>query len=304
MSWVPCSEPDMTTDNCDLVDMVIVPRTGDIGNFEVHRALPFKDKRMVGPFIFWDQVGPGEFLSGQGIDVRPHPHIGLSTVTYLFNGSLDHKDSLGNDRRILPGDVNLMTAGSGIVHSERTGQDVRENPSHLFGIQSWLAQPLTHENGAPAFEHFDGSKLPSFDDKGVQGRVILGDFSGVKSPIQTQWNTIYVDIHLEEGARISIPKDIEERALYVLKGQIEIASLTYDPEQMLVLHPNDNVIVKAKTAVHMMLLGGATMDSKRYIYWNFVASSKDRLEQAKQDWREGRFEKAPGDEKEFIPLPD
>jgi len=284
--------------------MVIIPRTGDIGNFEVRRALPFRNKRMVGPFIFWDQMGPGEFLTAQGVDVRPHPHIGLSTVTYLFDGSLDHKDSLGNNMRIVPGDVNLMTAGSGIVHSERTGLDIRKNPSRLYGIQSWIAQPKNHEDGKPDFSHTSERDLPVFNDKGIKGRVILGEFQGVASPTRTQWDTLYVDLHMESGSRMEIPKSTEERAVYVLEGCIEISGTEYDPQQMMVLRPGDNITVKALTPVRMMVLGGATMDGPRYIFWNFVSSSKDRLEQAKEDWRAGRFAKVLGDDKEFIPLPE
>lgn len=304
MSYIPGAEPEMDLNCPDNVEMVIIPRTGDIGNFEVRRALPFKEKRMVGPFIFWDQMGPGEFLTGQGVDVRPHPHIGLSTVTYLFNGTMDHKDSLGNDMRIVPGDVNLMTAGSGIVHSERTGQDIRENPSSLYGIQSWIAQPKEFEDGTPDFDHTTENDLPNFDADGTKGRVILGEFSGVASPVKTQWETLYVDLHLESGSSTQIPKTTEERAIYVLQGEIEIGGVNYEPQKMMVLRPGDDVIVKANSNVRMMLLGGATMDGPRHIFWNFVSSSKERLEQAKEDWREGRFEKVPTDSKEFIPLPE
>ena len=303
MSWLPGANTDSKEDGSDSVEMVIVPRTNDIGNFEVKRALPFRNKRMVGPFIFWDQMGPGEFLTGQGIDVRPHPHIGLSTVTYLFDGSMDHKDSLGNDIRIKPGDLNLMTAGSGIVHSERTGSDVREGPSNLYGIQSWVAQPEKDEAGSPAFEHVSKESLPVFDEQGVEGRVILGEFQGLQSPVKTQWDTLYVDVALDENAVLKIPKMTEERALYVLNGAIEIGGVQYKAQQMMVLNPGDDIVVKALEPLRLMILGGATMDSKRYIWWNFVASSKERLEQAKQDWRESRFAKVPGDESEFIPLP-
>lgn len=284
--------------------MMIVPRTGDIGNFEVHRALPFRDKRMVGPFIFWDQMGPGEFLTGQGVDVRPHPHIGLSTVTYLFEGTMDHKDSLGNDMRIMPEELNLMTAGNGIVHSERTGADIREHPSKLFGIQSWIAQPKEYENEDASFAHFSKDDLPVFDEQGVKGRVILGAFDGISSPVKTQWGTVYVDINLSSGAKVQIPNEFEERALYVLGGQIDIAGVVYDPGQMLVLSPQDEVLIKALADVRVMLLGGAAMDGPRHIWWNFVSSSKDRIEQAKQDWADGHFDKVSGDEAEFIPLPE
>jgi len=286
------------------VEMVILPRTNDIGNFEVHRALPFRNRRIVGPFIFWDQMGPGEFLTNQGVDVRPHPHIGLSTVTYLFDGTLDHKDSLGNNMRIKPGEVNLMTAGSGIVHSERTGDDIRQAPSKLFGIQSWLAQPKEDENGESAFLHIEKNNLPTFDADGVTGRVIFGDFNGVKSNAKTQWDTLYVDLMLKENAQINIPTDTEERALYTLGGEIEIGGVVYPPNQMMVLKPGDAVTVLARGDVRIMLLGGATMDSKRYIWWNFVSSDKDRIEQAKQDWKEGKFPVVPDDAEEFIPLPE
>lgn len=285
------------------IEQVILPRTHDLGGFEVRRALPFRDRRMVGPFIFWDQMGPGEFLTGQGVDVRPHPHIGLSTVTYLFEGSLDHKDSLGNDRRIVPGDINLMTAGAGIVHSERTGRDIRLNPSTLFGIQSWIAQPKEFENGTPDFLHVPKGELPVFEEGGITGRVLLGDFQGEKSPIKTQWDTLYVDVYLEEGRILTIPAVAEERALYAITGKIEINHTVYDPEQMLILAPGDVIALKALEPTRLLVLGGAVMDGPRYIYWNFVSSSKERLEQAAEDWRESRFPKVPGDDKEFIPLP-
>jgi len=303
MSWTPCDDPS-DNDACpDSLEMVIVPRTGDIGNFEVHRALPFRKKRMVGPFIFWDQMGPGEFLTGQGVDVRPHPHIGLSTVTYLFDGTMDHKDSLGYDMRIVPGDVNLMTAGSGIVHSERTGMDIRQQPSRLYGIQSWLAQPKAAEYGQPAFDHTPGKDLPVFDADGVSGRLILGEYEGLKSPVNTQWETTYAEFKLAQGRSVKIPKAIEERAVYVLQGKAAIDGVSFEPQQMLVLRPGCDVTVTAETPVHMMVLGGAAMDGPRYLYWNFVASTEERIEQAKDDWREGRFGKVAGDD-EFIPLPE
>ncbi len=304
MSWLPTPDPDVNLECPDTVEMVIIPRTSDIGNFEVMRALPFRNKRMVGPFIFWDQMGPGEFLTGQGVDVRPHPHIGLSTVTYLFDGTLDHKDSLGNDMRIKAGDVNLMTAGAGIVHSERTGQDVRQNPSKLYGIQSWIAQPKSHEEGVPSFSHTDTKNLPEFENNGVKGKLILGEFEGVKSPVPTQWDTLYLDVTMKAGSKINIPKETEERAIYTISGEIEIGGTTYPAEQMMVLHPNTNVTLRAKTDARLMILGGAVMDGPRYIFWNFVASSKERLEQAKQDWKEQKFPKVPKDDKEFIPLPE
>lgn len=287
----------------DSIEHIIIPRTGDIGNFEVHRALPFHDRRMVGPFIFWDQMGPGEFLTNQGVDVRAHPHIGLSTVTYLFSGTLDHKDSLGFDQRIEPGAVNLMTAGSGIVHSERTGQDIRQQPSELFGIQSWLALPKQHEERAPAFDHTAKTALPQFEYNGCQARLIMGEFDGKTSPVKTFVDTLYVDVQLNAGAVFELSSETEERAVYPIGGQIEIGGVAYDPMQMLVFRPGDKIVIKALGAVRLMVLGGEAADGPRHIWWNFVSSSKDRIDQAKHDWKEGHFDKVIG-EHEFIPLPE
>lgn len=285
------------------IETILIPRTNDIGGFEVGRVLPSKSKRMVGPFVFWDQMGPGEFLTGQGVDVRPHPHIGLSTVTYLFEGSLDHKDSLGNSLRIKPGELNLMTAGSGIVHSERTGKDVRQQPSTLFGIQSWLAQPQSHEQGDPGFVHAGKSQLPTFDENDMHGRVIMGAYQGVRSPVSTQWETLYVDIRANQNALIPFPASVEERALFVVSGRLEVEGHTFDQGQMLVLGPKKDITFRATSPSHVMLLGGATMDGPRHIWWNFVASDKDLIEDAKTRWKTGSFPTVPGDEDEYIPLP-
>ena len=304
MSW----NFDMIPQDClecqaDL-ELIIVPRTVDIGGFEVHRALPSKKRQMVGPFIFWDQMGPGQFGSGQGVDVRPHPHIGLSTVTYLFAGSMDHKDSLGNDVRIVPGDVNLMSAGKGIVHSERTGQDVRLQPSRLFGIQSWLAQPEPLEMSPPAFTHFEAEEIPSFETGTLSGRVILGRFQNYVSPIKTQWETLYLELKMKRGARFEIAKDTEERAIYLVSGEVEIDDAVYANRQMMLLRPGSDILLKAGAETHLLLLGGAPMDGPRYIWWNFVASSTERIKSAADDWQNNKFPIVPGDEEEFIPLPD
>lgn len=304
MSWLPTADADTDLKCPDSVEMVILPRASDIGGFEVRRALPFRSRRMVGPFIFWDQMGPGEFLSGRGIDVRPHPHIGLTTVTYLLSGTIDHRDSLGNDLRIHAGDVNLMTAGAGIVHSERTGQDVRQRPSALFGVQSWLAQPKTHEDGHPGFTRAPRQDLPMFDEPGISGRIVLGEFSGVRSPVATQWPALYVDVCMKQGAKLGIPATTEERAIYTLVGDIEIGGVLFPPQQMLVLRPGDGLTVTAKSDARLIILGGAVMDGPRYIFWNFVSSSKERLAQAKEDWRNRRFPIIPSDAEEFVPLPD
>lgn len=304
MSWLFGAVPKDCLKCPTDMELIIVPRTVDIGGFEVHRALPFHEKRMVGPFIFWDQMGPGEFAAGYGVDVRPHPHIGLSTVTYLFDGNMDHKDSLGNDVRIKPGDVNLMTAGRGIVHSERTGQDIRQHPSILFGIQSWLAQPKSQEESDPEFSHFEAAKIPTIETNELSGRLVLGEFQGVQSPITTQWETLYLDLKMKKGASIVIPRTTEERALFLVAGTVEIGGTKYHDRQMMVLCPGSEIRLKGCDDVHLILLGGAAMDGPRYIWWNFVSSSADRIKSGAEDWKNKKFAIVPGDEKEFIPLPD
>ncbi|MDP2204720.1 MAG: pirin family protein [Alphaproteobacteria bacterium] len=284
--------------------MVIVPRSGDIGGYEVRRALPFRGRRMVGPFVFWDQMGPGEFLTGGGLDVLPHPHIGLSTVTYLFDGEVEHRDSLGTQQIIRAGDVNIMTAGSGIVHSERTPAALRSAPSALFGIQSWLALPKALEEIAPDFAHHGVQDLPRLQAEGIDLRLVMGAGFGLQSPVRCDWETLYADVHLAAGAVLPVPQDIEERAIYALSGEIEIGGTVYAPQQMLVLRPGDAVHIRACSTARLMLLGGAAMDGPRFIYWNFVSSSKERLEEAKAGWRAQRFAKVPGEGTAFVPLPE
>lgn len=305
MSTLQDINPDCPNETgCDPVENLIIPRTGDIGNFEVHRALPSRERRMVGPFIFWDQMGPGEFLTDQGVDVRPHPHIGLSTVTYLFDGTMDHKDSLGYEQRIKLGDVNLMTAGKGITHSERTGKDIRAaGPHGLYGIQSWLALPKEMEEHDPAFAHTDQSALPFIEEDTLSIRLIMGEAYGLKSPVTQHANTLYADAQLKAGAMLELPKHTEERAIYPLGGAVEVAGVRYEPMQLLVFRPGDDIAIKALEDTRLMVLGGATLPEKRYIFWNFVSSSKERIEQAKEDWSQGRFEMVGGDP-EFIPLPE
>lgn len=300
-----CADPECSTEGCpESVEVVIVPRTGDIGGFKVERALPSRQKRLIGPFVFWDQMGPGEFLAGQGIDVRPHPHVGLSTVTYLFDGSLDHRDSLGTHMTILPGELNLMRAGTGIVHSERTGSEDRVKASRLYGIQSWLAQPKHLEDSTPAFEHFGTDDLPRLDAEGIEASLILGGAFGLESPVKTDWETLYADIKLAPGAVLPLPRETEERAVYVVRGAVEIAGVTYPAGQMISFRPGADVSIKALDDVHLMLLGGAAMDGPRYVWWNFVGSSLDRIRDAAERWQKQSFAKVPGDEEEFIPLPD
>lgn len=290
--------------SCDAIETVIVPRAHDLGGFEVRRALPSIGRKMVGPFIFFDQMGPAEFLIGGGIDVRPHPHIGLATVTYLFEGEVMHRDSLGSNLSIKPGELNLMSAGSGIVHSERTSEAAKALGPKLFGIQSWVALPQTHEEGAPAFVHYPADQLPMIEDHGVSVRVIAGEVMGIKAPTETAWPTLYADAVMAAGSSMPLDATYEERALYTVSGTITIAGDAFEPGQLLVFKAGDAITISASTDARFMILGGAPMDSKRYIWWNFVSSSKERIEQAKADWKEGRFDSVPGDDVEFIPLPE
>ncbi|WP_158922491.1 pirin family protein [Acidisphaera sp. S103] len=287
------------------IEAVIVPRAHDVGGFEVHRALPTKEKQMIGPFIFFDQMGPGEFLTGHGLDVRPHPHIGLATVTYLFEGSILHRDSLGTQLPIVPGDVNWMTAGSGIAHSERTDAALRGHANQLFGIQSWAALPKTMEETAPAFTHHAADTLPMLADGGVQLRLIAGDGWGLRSPVQTHWPLFYADAALAPGSVLPLPDQHEERGVYVVTGSVDVAGTRFEAGRMLLFRAGDRLAMRAgPLGARLLLLGGAVMDGPRHIFWNFVSSSRDRIEQAKADWKARRFGTVAGDEKEFIPLPE
>lgn len=294
-------EPECPPVAMPLVEQVIIPRSHDIGGFRVARALPSRQRRMVGPFIFFDQMGPGEFLVGQGVDVRPHPHIGLATVTYLFDGAMMHRDSLGVVQRIEPGAVNWMTAGQGVVHSERTPADVRTHPARLFGIQSWFALPKALEETAPAFFHHEAASLPLVTGEGKAVRVVLGAMYGAASPVSVPWETIYADAQLETGASLPLPP-AEERAAYIVDGAVEIAGEAFEAGRLLVFRAADAITLKALAPSRVLVLGGAAMDGPRFIEWNFVSSSKERIEAAKADWRAGKFAKVPG-ETEFIPLP-
>jgi hypothetical protein len=284
--------------------MIIVPRARDLGGFEVRRALPSARRQMIGPFIFFDQMGPAEFITGQGIDVRPHPHINLATVTYLFEGEIMHRDSLGTEQPIKPGAVNWMSAGRGIVHSERTAPERKAKGQKLFGIQSWVALPRDAEESAPNFAHHDAHALPVIEDSGKSVRLVVGSAFGKTSPVQTASEMIYADIALEAGAAIPIDATHEERGLYLVSGNVEIAGDRFGPGQLLVLRPGDAISVRAATPARFLLLGGAPMDGPRYIWWNFVSSRKERIEQAKAEWKSGKFDTVPGDAEEFIPLPE
>lgn len=294
----------MSTTSSNL-DVILIPRTSDIGNMEVRRALPSAQRRMVGPYVFFDQMGPGILGVGQGLDVRPHPHIGLATVTYLFDGEIEHRDSLGSVQTIRPGAVNWMTAGSGIVHSERTPQALRPVDSSLFGIQIWVALPKQFEETAPNFVHHPAATLPEIDGEGKSLRVIAGSFAGARSPVECFSETLYVDARLDPGSLLEFPPEQEERAIYVVEGVIEMEGIRYESGQMLVLRPGKAVSIAAALdgPARMVLLGGEVMDGPRHVWWNFVSSSRERMEQAKADWQAGRFDQVPG-ESEFIPLPD
>ena len=304
MSFFPGNDPRPgDAFACDAIELMVVPNARDIGGLEVRRALPTARRRLVGPFIFFDRMGPAILRAGQALDVRPHPHIGLATVTYLFDGSIRHRDSLGTEMVIEPGDVNLMTAGRGIVHSERTPRETRGRDNAISGLQTWLALPEDREEIAPLFENTPKADLPVIDADGLTGRIIIGGFDGLSSPVNTASDTLYVDLRLAAGARVRIPAEAEERAIYVLDGEVVIAGDVFAADRLLVLRPGDEIVVSSETGAHFMLFGGASLGSPRHIWWNFVSSSKERIEQAKREWRSGRFDIVPGDEEEFIPLP-
>ena len=310
MSWNPALDPHCPTgDEVDAIETLIVPRARDLGEFEVRRALPAARRQMVGPFIFFDQMGPVEFLTGEGIDVRPHPHIGLATISYLYEGSMFHRDSLGTAQEIHPGAVNWMVAGKGITHSERTADAVRANPkSPFFGIQTWVALPENAEETDPLFEHQPKEALPFLEGEGKEVRLILGTAYGEKAPVKTFNEMFYADAVLQAGAKIPLEAHHEDRGIYVVSGVIEVAGQRFEAGRMMVFRPGDEITITAVEASRLMLLGGETLGS-RYIWWNFVASSQEKIDAAKEawregDWQDGRFHLPPGDDQEFIPLPD
>lgn len=305
MSQLPADDPILgDARSCEAIEKVIVPRSHDLGGFQVRRALPAIGQRMVGPFIFFDQMGPAEFHLGEGLDVRPHPHIGLSTVTYLFDGEIMHRDSLGTALAIKPGAVNLMTAGRGIVHSERTGMEARASGPKLYGIQAWLALPKTHEEIAPEFKHHGAGDLPRIVEGGKRISLIMGSAYGQTSPVKFPWDALYAEAVLSPGAILPLDPDYDERAIYIVSGKVDIAGDEFGAGQLLVFKPGDRISILAIDQSRVMIVGGEPMDGPRNIWWNFVSSSKERIEQAKQEWKTGRFDTVPGDESEFIPLPE
>ena len=296
------------TDPASIVETVIDTRPRDlVDGFKVRRALPSRQRRMVGPFIFLDQMGPELLREGRGLDVAPHPHIGLATVTYLFAGELLHRDSLGSVQPIRPGELNWMTAGRGIAHSERTPQEMRAVGSDLFGIQSWVALPTQYEETEPTFVHHGANELPIVEDHGKRVRLICGSLYGARSPVRLLSDMFYAEVILEGNARLQVPKDYEERAAYVVEGSIALApdDETFHAGQLLVFKPGSEIILSAPASgqTRLMLLGGEPLEGRRHIWWNFVSSSPERIEQAKDDWKSGRFSRVV-DETEFIPLPE
>lgn len=283
---------------------VIVPVTHDLGDFKVRRTLPAKTRTMIGPFIFVDQFGPAKLPAGHGMDVRPHPHINLATVTYLFEGAIQHRDSLGNDQVIRPGAINLMTAGTGIVHSERSPSDTRPDGPVFYGMQTWLALPDGKEEIAPAFEHVGSDALPLIEAEGVSARVLMGTLWGQTAGVTQHSETIYADIILDAGASIPIDAGADERAILVTEGDASLDSQRLEPFTLYILAPGEAMSLRASAPTRAMLLGGQAFATKRHVWWNFVSSSRDRINQAKEDWKAGRFPLVPGDEEEFIPIPE
>lgn len=290
---------DLAADGC--IEMIIRPRERDLGEFTVRRVLPAAKRRMVGPFVFFDHMGPADFPPGKGVAVRPHPHIGLATITYLFEGQIMHRDNLGFAQPIEAGAVNLMTAGRGIVHSERAGDDLEES-SKLHGIQSWMALPHDEEEREPSFVHHPAADLPELDINGCTIRIIMGECFGQRSPVTTYSETLYMECLVPAGKKISIPGDSPELAVYIVSGEVHVSGERFGDGVMLVARPGEAIEMAATQGARVMVLGGDSLGD-RHVWWNFVSSSRERIEQAKDDWREGRFESVPGDD-EFIPLPD
>ena len=291
----------MTAD--DLILQTITPTSHDLGDFRVYRSLPVRERTMVGPVIFFDPAGPAKIGAGQGIDVRPHPHINLATVTYMYEGAFLHRDSLGTEQLIEAGAVNLMTAGKGIVHSERSPDDDRAKISKLSAIQTWLALPDRYEEMDPAFEHVGEGGMPVIDDGHVRARVIMGSLWGETSPVTTYAQTIYADIQLSPGSRIAIDPSVDERAIYVSGGDAALDGLMLAPQTLYVLRPGTTATLMSVDGGRVVLCGGEAFTSPRHVWWNFVSSTKDRLMQAREDWEAMRFPLIPGDDQEFIPIP-
>ena len=300
MSYHTANEPECKRVEGS-IDLIVEPRVTDLGGFEVRRVLPSRDRRMVGPFVFFDHMGPAEFPPGKGISVRPHPHIGLATITYLFEGEILHRDSLGFTQPIHPGAVNLMTAGRGIVHSERAGDDL-DRRSRLHGIQSWMALPEDRQEIDPEFRHYPAEHLPELEQDGVQVKVIVGEAFGALSPVNTHAPMLYLECRMPAGSALVLPEGYDESAAYIVEGEVRIDQRPLESGLMAVACPDRVMQIDATTTSRVMVIGGTNL-GPRHMWWNFVSTSKERIEQAKEDWREERFGLVPGDEEERIPLP-
>ncbi len=301
MSFQEATAPTCTSREGPIA-LMIDAKPKDLGKFVVRRTLPAPERQRVGPFIFFDHIGPADFDPGSGVSVRAHPHIGIATITYLFAGQIMHRDSLGYAQVIEKGAINWMTAGRGIVHSERTPAELKKMGSHLHGIQAWVALPVELEETKPRFEHYPADDVPEVNLDGVSLRLIAGQAYGVRSPVRTSSETLYVETDLDSGAELSLPEDTDELAVYVVNGEIDIGDCPVTAGRMVILQPGGNMVAHAREVSKLMLLGGAALPGERYLWWNFVSSSKERMEKAKADWREKRFDEVPG-ETEFIPLP-
>jgi redox-sensitive bicupin YhaK (pirin superfamily) len=310
MSWNPALDPDCPTgDAVDAIETVIVPRARDLGRPEVRRALPAPRRQMVGPFIFFDQMGPAEFRPAKGLDVRPHPHIGRATISYLDEGRMHHRDSLGTDAWIEPGVVNWLVAGHGITHSERTDDATQAAPMPFFGIQTWVALPKDREDRPPRFQHADRADLPSLEGEGKRLRLILGTAHGERAPVEVPSEMFCLDAVLEPGAKLPLPDDHEDRGAYVVSGAVSVAGETFEAGRTMVFRPGDRLsLTTGGQGARLTPLGGATLEGPRHIWWNYVASSRERIDEAKEawrrgDWDNGRFQLPPGDSDAFVPLP-
>ena len=286
------------------VEIVAQGRPSEVGGFQVRRSIPSAQRRRVGPFVFLDHMGPLDLAPGAGMDVLPHPHIGLATVTYLFDGEFLHRDSLGSEQLIRPGDVNWMTAGRGIVHSERTPAERRRSGGRVHGLQSWVALPLSNEETEPSFHHHAGSSLPVKTEPGLRLRVIAGTAYGLESPVHVFSASLYVHVTLDAEAELPVDDRHAERAAYVVEGNVDLSGTPGTAGQLLVLRTGASATLRAKTAATVMLIGGAPLDGQRHVWWNFVSSSRERIERAKTEWRERRFPPVPGDDVDFVPLPE
>jgi redox-sensitive bicupin YhaK (pirin superfamily) len=298
------NEPACLPGATQVVELVVEARPRDVDGFSVRRVLPSSSRRLVGPFIFFDHIGPAQLPAGRGLDVRPHPHIGLATVTYLFEGAIVHRDSLGSVQPIRPGDVNWMLAGRGVVHSERSSEEERGQGPRMHGLQCWVALPRAHEEDPPGFDHHPAASIPAVTLPGAQLEVLAGTAYGARSPVGVLSPTLYVCGRLQPGARLPVDVEHEERAFYVAEGDVTCDGRRFGPGNMVVLRPGVPAVVEAAGPSRILLVGGGRLDGERHVWWNFVASSRDRIERAKADWKGGRYPKVPGDEVEFIPLPD